>query len=289
MAKPKMSLIGDKEIILTINEAYVEYGAKAFVGNKDISDRIKIKGYVDTKKAGTYIITYNIKFNHSYSKITRVVKVSKQSKPKKSTIYLTFDDGPSSITPKLLDILKEENVKATFFVINWSSSYDYVLKRMVNEGHTIGLHSYTHKYSTNYSSIEDYFNELELIKNKVKKVTGVDSKIIRFIGGSSNTASRFNPGIMTRLTKEVTKRGYYYFDWNISSGDTGNISSKRIYRNVKRSLDDYPTYIILMHDYEGNNITVRALRNIIKYGKEHGYSFERITEKTPPTNHRVKN
>ena len=121
-----------------------------------------------------------------------------------STIYLTFDDGPSlDITPKILDLLKKHNIKATFFVINRNSNTDYLIKRAYNEGHTIGLHTSSHNYSKIYANETAYFNDLANIENKVIKITGTSSKIIRFPGGSSNTVSRnYNKGIMTRLTKQ---------------------------------------------------------------------------------------
>lgn len=287
--KPSIYLMGNNHVYLQINHAYTELGATATILNKDISKNIIVSGEVDTTKLGTYKLTYTIKSNNIVSRVTRYVTILENLPERNSTIYITFDDGPSNITSKLLDVLKEENVKATFFILNWDDKYDTVIKRMANEGHTIGLHGYIHKYRKNYKSVDAYFNDLLLIHDKVYATTGVDSRIIRFIGGSSNTISRFNRGIMTKLTKEVIKKGYFYFDWNIDSKDTKRISSNRVYKNVINKLKDKETYIVLMHDYDNNKKTVTALKKIIEYGKENGYIFGNITEYTKPTNHKVRN
>ena len=124
---------------------------------------------------------------------------------------------------------------------------------------------------------------------KVEKIAGEKSKIIRFPGGSSNTVSRrYTKGIMTSLTKEVINRGYHYFDWNISSGDAGEAhSSTDVYNNVINNLDINGINMILMHDVNPN--TASALKNIIRYGKEKGYRFQRITYDTKMITHKVYN
>ena len=205
-------------------------------------------------------------------------------------IYLTFDDGPSSsITPELLDILKEENVKATFFVLNHGSNLDYLIKREYDEGHTVALHGSSHNYKQIYSSTDAFFNDLSIIQNKVESITGEKPMIIRFPGGSSNTVSRFNPGIMSILTKEVNMKGYHYFDWNVGSGDAGEAHTPdEVYNNVIKNLGN-KNNVVLMHDYAGNYKTLNAIKRIIRYGKNNGYTFERITMNTPEIHHRVAN
>lgn len=206
-------------------------------------------------------------------------------------IYLTFDDGPSySITAKILDILKEENVKATFFVINHSDDLNFLIKREYDEGHTVGLHSYTHVYKTIYNSVDNYFKDLNFIKEKVDKITGGNANIVRFPGGTSNTISRrYSKGIMTKLTSELKNRNFYYFDWNISSGDAnGKINKNRVYRNVVNNLR-YTHNVVLMHDFENNYGTLNALKDIIKYGKENGYIFLALTDKVPAVHHKSRN
>jgi peptidoglycan/xylan/chitin deacetylase (PgdA/CDA1 family) len=223
------------------------------------------------------------------TKVTRTVTVKEPPPPKNSTIYLTFDDGPSNVTDDVLNILSEEGVKATFFVINRNDSYNYLMQRAVNEGHTVALHGYSHNYRSVYASLDSYFNDMNLISDKVYNVTGIRSNIFRFVGGSSNTVSNFNPGIMTTLTKEAINRGYKYYDWNVSSNDTSGLSSSQIYNRVISQIGNNSTYIVLMHDYDNNWNTVNIIRDIIRWGKNNGYKFSNITNSTPDIHHTVNN
>lgn len=207
------------------------------------------------------------------------------------TIYLTFDDGPSYLTNEILDILKEENVPATFFVTSHQiDKYQNIIKREYTENHTVAIHTATHNYSYIYSSEQNYFNDLTEIRNKVFTIIGEKPRIIRLPGGSSNTISKkYSPGIMTRITEILTHNDFYYYDWNIDSMDaSGRIDENQIYNNVITHLKS-GTNIILMHDSATKMTTVAALRNIIKYGKEGGYTFAKITKKTPQIHHHINN
>lgn len=208
-----------------------------------------------------------------------------------NTIYLTFDDGPSHLTAQILDILKQEQVAATFFVIGPSlDKYKDVIKRAHDEGHTIALHSNTHNYSYIYSSDENYFNDLNTIKSRIYNIIGVNSRIIRLPGGSSNTVSKkYNKNIITRITNKLTENEYYYFDWNVDSKDaSGKISADNIYQNTISNLH-HGTNIVLMHDAASKKSTVEALSNIIKYGKNNGYTFAKISKNTRTTHHHINN
>ena len=207
------------------------------------------------------------------------------------TIYLTFDDGPSYLTEKVLDILKEENIPATFFVTSRGiDTYSNVIKRMQEENHTIALHTSTHNYSYIYSSDENYFKDLEEIRNKVYNITGVKSRIIRLPGGSSNTVSKkYSKGIITRITNRLTENDFYYFDWNIDSLDaSGSVSKEVIYNSVTQNIHS-GTNVVLMHDSSTKETTVLALKDIIKYAKDNGYTFAKITKKTPQIHHHINN
>lgn len=208
--------------------------------------------------------------------------------PNEKIAFLTFDDGPNiSVTPKVLDILKEENVKATFFLIDKTNT-DYLIKRMYDEGHTIGLHTASHNYKYIYSSTTNFIKDIEKIQEKVARITGEKSSIIRFPGGSSNTVSSFNPGIMCTLSNMIIEKGYHYFDWNVSSGDAGSKRSKKnTYRNVTNNLSKNRANVVLMHDIYDS--TVDAVKDIIKYGKDNGYTFEKITMDTEMYTHYVNN
>lgn len=207
------------------------------------------------------------------------------------TIYLTFDDGPTHLTNQILDILSKENVVATFFVIgNHFEEYKNVVKKAHNDGHTIAIHSNTHNYGEIYSSDENYFTDLKTINDKIYSVTGHHSHIVRLPGGSSNTVSKkYNQGIVTRITNQLNKDNYYYFDWNVDSGDaSGSLSKDQIYQNTTRYLHD-GTNIVLMHDAANKKTTVEALSDIIKYAKDNGYTFAKITKNTVPIRHSVNN
>ena len=202
-------------------------------------------------------------------------------------IFLTFDDGPSdSTTGRLLDILKKYNVKATFFVTGRGS--DELIKREYNEGHSIGLHTYSHSYKTVYASEEAFFDDLGKVDQRVYNAIGVHSKITRFPGGASNTVSKFNKGIMTRLAKQLTEKGYKYWDWNVSSGDAGDTTNPdKIVENVTSNCTKDKRNIVLMHDI--HEYTVNAIERIILWAKENNYQFYRIEENMDPVHHRIAN
>ncbi len=206
-------------------------------------------------------------------------------------VYLTFDDGPSQNTLEILRILKEHNAKATFFVVN--SKYNSYMKNIVESGNAIALHSFTHSYKTIYQSEKAYFEDLQKISDVVKKETGIEAKVIRFPGGSSNTVSmRYQKGIMTSLTKLVEEKGYAYFDWNCSSGDaSGNgIAASTLVRNIKEETKHLNGHIVvLMHDSQAKTTTVEALPEILQYFESRGFTFEVITPETPPVHHGVNN
>ena len=215
-----------------------------------------------------------------------------KKKSNEGVIWLTFDDGPSAnITPKVLDILKKENIKATFFVINYSDSNEHLIKRIVEEGHTIGIHGYSHEYSKIYKSKETFMNNVLTLQDRIFKSTGVKSMYIRFPGGSSNTVSRkYCKGIMTELTKEMLAKGFKYYDWNISSGDAGGAkNAKDVYKNVTKNLSKKRGNMVLMHDFGGNKKGLEALPEIIKYAKKEGYTFAKIDDDTPMYAQHVNN
>lgn len=207
------------------------------------------------------------------------------------TIYLTFDDGPSPRTPEVLKILRDNGVKATFFVTHISGKSSHYMKDIVAEGHTIALHSYTHDYDKIYASEEAYFADLQQISDLVYSETGVRTNLIRFPGGSSNIVSRFNPGIMTRLTQQVTDKGYVYFDWNVVSGDAnrGGATAQQIINNCRKVSKKSDAVIVLMHDSAEKRTTVEALPEVIAYYKAAGCKFAALTESTPPAHQKVAN
>ncbi len=294
--KPNITLKGNSSITLYIGSQYIEPGYNATDNcDGDLTNKVQISGTVNTNVTGTYKINYKVKDNNQNESITTrtiIVKNWSVIRPSqggsgKGIVYLTFDDGPNEgTTNKILDILKEEGVQATFFVT--CNGPDYLIKRMHNEGHTVALHTATHNYSYVYSSVNNYFNDLNRVSTRVKNITGIDSKIIRFPGGSSNTISKkTSPGIMTTLTSEVKKRGYKYFDWNVDSNDAAGAGTNAVYNNVTNHISLNRENIVLMHDIKTS--TRDAIRNIIKYGKANGFTFKKITMDTVMITHGVNN
>lgn len=297
--KPIITLKGNTTLYIDKGGIYNEPGYTATDNCEgDLSSNVVVDGHIDTNNPGTQSVTYKVidkAGNESIVTRTVYIKYPKVDAPtgiyKNSMIYLTFDDGPSNVTGPILDLLKEKNIKATFFVINQSNELNYLIKRAYDEGHTIALHSNTHRYDLIYSSVDNYFNDLYAIGNKVKSITGVESKIIRFPGGGSNTTSRqYSLGIMSTLTNEVLARGYHYFDWNVDCGDAGGSKNATdVYNNVVNYLNHNQTNVVLMHDFANNYKTLEALDDIIDYGIANGYTFAAIDMNTPLVRHRVLN
>lgn len=286
--KPSLVLNGNDIMTTYLNEEFIDPSFSVTDNcDKNITKKVKVIGSVDTTKAGTYTITYKVKDkSKNKTELKRTVLVNKKEQP--GTIYLTFDDGPKSGTTNvILDILRDEGVKATFFVTN--KGPDDLIKREFDEGHSIGLHTASHNYQLIYSSTTNYFNDLEEVHNRVLNLTGIDSRVIRFPGGSSNTISKkYSPGIMSTLTRETLIRGYKYYDWNINSGDAGLTTDKNEeYKNVINHLSHDKVNIVLMHDIKPH--TRDALKKIIDYGKSNGYRFDKITNETEMMTQKVNN
>ncbi len=234
--------------------------------------RVKNKSYY--YKVRAYVVLDGEKVFSSYS-------ASRNARITNKVAYLTFDDGPSSNTMRILDILDKYGVKATFFVIG-KSGRDKEYKAIVDRGHTIALHTYSHEYSKVYASEKAFFKEIEKISDKVYNLTGVRSNIIRFPGGSSNTVyKKYCRGLMAKLKKSVPAKGYFYHDWNVSSGDANgnNIAKNKLINNVKGGCKNKTVVNILMHDTgSAKNTTVSALPAIIEYLLAQGYDIQPITE-----------
>lgn len=245
---------------------------------------------VQTGTPGTYRVKYECKDRSgNISVATKDIVVSATIRNNQKVIYLTFDDGPSPNTEKILNILAKYNVKGTFFVTGNDASFRHLITRAAKEGHTVGLHTYTHQYSI-YSSEEAFFSDLSNVQSMVKQLTGIDSHHIRFAGGSSNTVSRsFSQGIMSRLVQAVQNRGFKYYDWNVSSGDAaGNLVSRDSI--VANSTSSSANHIcLLMHDSRPKTTTVDALPQIIEHYKKLGYAFLPISDSTPVFHHGVNN
>ncbi len=242
------------------------------------------EGVVRAKKKGNTIIKARFKGEIYLCKLTVTPK-------EKSIIYLTFDDGPNRYsTPKVLKILKKNDVKATFFQLKPAKADFDLTKRVLDEGHALAMHGYQHKYDIIYQSVDTYRNNLDKQRKLFFNRFGVWCTVTRFPGGSSNTVSKYNPGVMTKITNKIHNWGYHYFDWNVSSGDAGGTkTASGVYKNVTSGLKKGRENVVLMHDFGGNDKTINALDRIIKYGKKHGYTFRTITASTTENHHAVNN
>lgn len=211
---------------------------------------------------------------------------SETEKPAGRKVYLTFDDGPSSYTEEILDILDQYDVKATFFVVGKESDWaGEALQEIVDRGHTLGMHSYSHKYAEIYKSVESFSEDLDKIQNYVYDATGVTSTVYRFPGGSSNTISKVD---MNDFADYLDTQGIRFFDWNVSSGDAvkGGASVEQITKNVMGDVVRHKNVIVLMHDAANKRTTVEALPIII----ENILALEDteilpITDETEPVQH----
>lgn len=206
--------------------------------------------------------------------------------PEGKYAYLTFDDGPSANTEAILDILDRYNVKATFFVNGHTgATMEARYKAIVERGHALGIHTYTHKYSSVYGGIESFANEVESLRKYLYDITGVDVRLFRFPGGSSNTiVDDIKPYI-----RWINENGYSYHDWNCSNGDAEKTKPtvQQIINNcmiqVNMGLDNL---VILMHDVKSKDTTVEALPALIEKLQENGYEIRAIDERSVPVHHR---
>ena len=301
---PEITLKGEKSYDFKVGEGKFEEPGYTASDNLDgdLTDNVEVKGSVDNAVPGVYTLRYVVRDSYGNERtVKRTVTIrradgtvpgsegsggsggsgdddSPEIDGSGKVVYLTFDDGPSKYTEKLLDVLAKYNVKATFFVVK-TGRVD-LIAREAAEGHTVAVHSLTHEYKDIYASEEAYFKDFNAMNEIIKEKTGSYSKLLRFPGGSSNTVSRFNKGIMTRLAALVEEKGYKYFDWNVSSGDAGGTTStEQVYKNVINGIKNRKYSVVLQHDIKG--FSVNAVEKIIQWGLEHGFTFLPLTEDSP--------
>ncbi|MCR4806187.1 MAG: polysaccharide deacetylase [Lachnospiraceae bacterium] len=202
--------------------------------------------------------------------------------------YLTFDDGPSPNTDKILDILDQYNVKGNFFVIGrFADAYKDQYRRIIKEGHVCGMHSYSHIYTEVYGSEEAFTADLNHVQYVVYDITGYMPSIYRFPGGSNNEVAQVS---MNKFTDVLDKRGIVYYDWNVNSGDadTLRLSKQEIIDNVFEGINALPTpedrneIMILFHDLAEKTTTVDALPAVIEGLQAQGYVILPIDDYTKP-------
>ncbi len=215
----------------------------------------------------------------------------KKVKPGKR-VYLTFDDGPSENTSEILDILNKHNVKATFFVVGKTdedSMNNY--REIVNQGHGIGIHSYTHKYDEIYSSLSAFQTDVNSMSDLIYAATGVRTHMYRFPGGSSNSVSKTS---VKELANWLTEEGYVYYDWNALNGDavTKDLSPDTLVDNIMGSVENNEKAgrdsTVLMHDLTNKHNTVESLEPLIEKLKSKGFAMDKaLSEDVNPVQQKV--
>ncbi len=307
---PTLSLAGGQAAFILAGEQYAEPGYTASdLRDGDLSGNVIVSGDVDGNLPGIYTLKYKVSNSVGLEAAAEriIYVVPKQDAeddsaslpaealpnpgtvitPNGKTIYLTFDDGPSSHTGRLLDVLKKYNVKVSFFVKN--SVHMDILARAVQEGHTVAIHTYSHDYKRIYASDEAFMADLEAIQGKIQQYTGIKSMLMRFPGGSSNSiSSLYSRGIMTRLTQKLEANGYQYFDWNVDSNDAGGAkTAKKVFENVTKGVSEHQNSVVLQHDTK--EYSVDAVEQIIAWGLCNGYTFKALDGSSPTCHHGVIN
>ncbi len=211
------------------------------------------------------------------------VTVEKPGKGK--MVYLTFDDGPGPNTEKILDILKKYDVKATFFVTGKTDDFSkQMYKRIVDEGHTLGMHSYSHVYDEIYASEKAFSQDLDKLYEFLHEVTGEYSKYYRFPGGSSVQDTKVP---IKKLIKILDEKEISYLDWNVLSPDIrdANVSKKELIKELREEVKKYDTSVVVFYDTQTQPMTIKALPSVIKALKKDEYEILPVDEDTAPIRH----
>lgn len=221
-------------------------------------------------------------YTNLYPYLYTINNTPKKMENGKKIAYLTFDDGPSENTVKILDILEEKGVKATFFVVGSAIKEDKdeeCLKRMVEQGHTIGIHSFSHLCNEIYCSIERFLDDFNIAYQLIYDITDMKVNIYRFPWGSNNGYSK---RIRKSLVEEMERRGFTFYDWNVSADDSfGNPTAHSIKQSILKDLErnDFP--IVLMHDAPSNDLTAKTLPQVIDMIQKLGYEFDTLDHREP--------
>ncbi len=208
------------------------------------------------------------------------VSVPEEYTYEEGTIYFTFDDGPSQYTYSFLEYLKKHNVKATWFVVPSREQWNMdALKAIADQGHTIGVHSYTHDYKKIYASVEAYLEDFHEAWSIIREATGQTPQLFRFAGGSNND---FNVDTRDAIIKEMTRRGFRFYDWNVDSGDVDGATWQDMYNSIPRDCRNLKRPIILMHDSAGTKNALYVFEDVLKLLIGEGYKFDALQNDTQP-------
>ena len=290
---PLVNLVGNKVVYIYLGGNYIENGARATDGcGKPIDAEVSIDSNINVNKLGTYTVNYTVKYNGKEGKASRKVEVfDKNNLPaysgEQKIVYLTFDDGPCAYTEELLNVLDKYDVKATFFVTNQFPSYQHMIAEEARRGHTVAVHTYSHKWTV-YNSVDAYREDFNAMNDIIEAQTGKRSRLFRFPGGSSNTISKkYSIGVVSAIKASMEADGYIYFDWNVDSNDAGGAGTQAAYENVINGISNKKESVVLMHDIHKSSIP--AVEQIIQYGLANGYVFRALDENSPTAHHGIRN
>ena len=211
-----------------------------------------------------------------------IEKIAKITKSEEKVAYLTFDDGPSCNTKRVLDVLNAYQINATFFLIGSNITPDTkpIVERMVKEGNAVGIHTYSHEANKMYASAEAFEKDFLQAEDIINATTGQKARLCRFPWGSANN---YLKKIDSQVLPWLEEKGYYYCDWNVSAEDSiGTPTAYSIIRNIKKDYGRYEHPILLMHDSNTNCLTAEMLPDIIVMLKQDGYNFDTLDHMEKP-------
>lgn len=272
----------EKQISQLVSDATVSKSA-AETMSENTSDKSGVFSYDSTELIGGEKATEQVIANVSNAVESDSENFAEENDQLK--VYLTFDDGPSDNTAAILDTLAKYNVKATFFVVGKTDDQSKEMyQRIVNEGHTLGMHSYSHKYSVVYDSLDAFETDFNQLQSYLYDITGQECRLYRFPGGSSNQVSNTD---MSEFIRFLNEEGVTYFDWNVSSGDATSqaYTADELLNNVLTDVPKYKTSVVLMHDSNTKSTTVEALGPMIEALQGMGAQILPIDENTTLVQH----
>lgn len=272
----------EKQISQLVSDATVSKSA-AETMSENTSDKSGVFSYDTTESIGGEKATEQVIANVSNAVESDSENFAEENDQLK--VYLTFDDGPSDNTAAILDTLAKYNVKATFFVVGKTDDQSKEMyQRIVNEGHTLGMHSYSHKYSVVYDSLDAFETDFNQLQSYLYDITGQECRLYRFPGGSSNQVSNTD---MSEFIRFLNEEGVTYFDWNVSSGDATSqaYTADELLNNVLTDVPKYKTSVVLMHDSNTKSTTVEALGPMIEALQGMGAQILPIDENTTLVQH----
>lgn len=209
--------------------------------------------------------------------------IEKNPEAGEKVVYLSFDDGPSAVTGEILDVLKEKQVPATFFVIGATTERGKALyQRIIDEGHALGIHSYSHRYGEIYESADAYLKDFERLSDHLEETVGVRPSICRFPGGSNNRHA--SKETLREIKKRLRKKGVVWFDWNAIAKDDRETPApaEQMFETVVKTAGEKERILVLLHDDALRTTAAECVSMLIDHYRELGYRFEKLTSETDP-------